>query len=139
MSKDSVKTVTSSVKILGIQMPVQKHVHIALTRIYGIGLSTSLKICKKLEIDMTLRLKQLDETTIARISKYIEEDLANEGHLTESNLKRQKNDEINRLKLIKCYRGVRLSKGLPRNSRTKTNAKTTRVLLRRMGGDRRSA
>ena len=137
--KDNIKTLTNSVKILGIQMPVQKNVHIALTRIYGIGLTTALKICKVLNIDTSLRLKHLDEATIARITKYIEEDLTNEGHLTESNLKRQKADEINRLKLIKCYRGIRLSKGLPRNSRTKTNAKTTRILLKRMGNDRRSA
>ena len=132
MSKEETK-ITSNLRILGVPMKINKNVHIALTDIYGIGLSTAVKICDTLGIDKSLRLKQLDENTIARISKYIEEDLANQGHLTESNLKRQKNDEINRLKLIKCYRGIRISKGLPRNSRTKTNAKTARLLSRRSG------
>ena len=130
MSKEENK-ITSNLRILGVPMKINKNVHIALTDIYGVGISTAIKICDKLSIDKSLRLKQLDEGIIAKISKYIEEDLTNEGHLTESNLRREKNDQINRLKLIKCYRGIRISKGLPRNSRTKTNAKTSRKLSKR--------
>ena len=130
MSKEEIK-ITSNLRILGVPMKINKNVHIALTDIYGIGMSTAVKICNKLNIDKSLRLKQLDEATIAKISKYIEEDMVNLGYLTESNLRRQKNDEINRLKVIKCYRGIRIAKGLPRNSRTKTNSKTVRLLAKR--------
>ena len=132
------KTVYSSLRILGVEMPVKKNVHIALTHIYGIGNTTALKICKALNIDTSLRLKDIDESMIAKISKYIEEDLANEGLLTEGNLKSQEREYRRRLIEIQCYRGKRLALGLPRNSRTKTNAKTVRLLRKRFSDGRKS-
>lgn len=122
------KTFNTSLRILGVEMPVKKHVHIALQKIYGIGQTLAVKICKTLDISMTVRMKDIDDNTVARISKYIEEDLANEGNLVEGSLKSKKREDLRVLQHINCYRWSRHRKGLPINSRTKTNAQTSRIL-----------
>lgn len=131
MNNEIKKIYHTNLRILGVEMPVKKNVHIALTSIYGIGNTLALKICKALNIDTSLRLRELDENIIAKISKYIEEDLADEGFLTEGNLKTKEREYIRNLADINCYRWTRIRKGLPINSRTKTNAKTSRLLYRR--------
>ena len=125
------KTFHTSLRILGVEMPVKKHVHIALQKIYGIGNTLAVKICNELNIPLDVRLKEIDDNTVAKISKYIEEDLYNQGHLVEGNLKSKEREDIRLLAHINCYRWTRLRKGLPINSRTKTNAKTSRLLFKR--------
>ena len=116
-------------RILGVEVPDKKNVHIALSgSIYGIGLTSAMKICKVLNIDCSLKIKELDEEKIGAITKYIEENLKVEGAL-----KASEREFRRRLMAIQCYRGSRLSKGLPRNSRTKTNSKTARLLKKRLG------
>lgn len=128
--KENKKVFHSNLRMLGVDLPVKKHVHIALQSIYGIGKTLAVKICNDLKIDMTLRLKELSEDVIAKITKYIEEDLAEQGHLTEGNLKSLEREQIRVLYDINCYRADRLRKGLT-TSRTKTNAKTVRLLSKR--------
>src|SRR5262245_13723835 len=107
-------------RISGVDIPSEKQVKVALTYIFGIGHSLSAEILKKNGIDGNTRTKNLTEEEIARISSTIESGYQVEGHL-----KRSMTQNINRLKEIGCYRGLRHRKGLPvRGQRTKTNART---------------
>ncbi|WP_343155105.1 30S ribosomal protein S13 [Buchnera aphidicola (Kurisakia onigurumii)] len=107
------------IRIAGINISDNKHVNVALTSIYGIGLSTAKKICMCLGISTKLKIKMLKEDQIEglrlEISKII----------VEGDLRREKTLNIKRLMDLGCYRGLRHRKGLPvRGQRTKTNART---------------
>jgi len=107
-------------RISGVDIPSEKQVKVSLTYIFGIGRSVSGEILKKAGVDPNVRTKDLTEEEVARISSIIES-----GYQTEGHLKRTIAQNINRLKEIGCYRGVRHRKGLPsRGQRTKTNART---------------
>jgi len=100
--------------------------YIALTKIYGIGVTRSQKICSDLGLDPTLRLKTKDPKTvqeiIAKISKYLE---THPTWIIGPELKQMVRANIERLKKIKCYRGLRHIKKLPvHGQRTHSNAKT---------------
>ncbi|MCD8286419.1 MAG: 30S ribosomal protein S13 [Clostridia bacterium] len=107
-------------RIAGVDLPREKRVEIGLTYIYGIGLTTSKKILADTGVDPDIRVKDLDEATVSKLSKYIDNNLHVEGALrTEVSM------NIKRLMEIGCYRGVRHRKGLPvRGQSTKTNART---------------
>ncbi len=107
-------------RIAGVDLPRDKRVEIGLTYIYGIGLTTSKKILAATGVDPDIRVKDLDEATVSKLSKYIDNNLHVEGALrTEVSM------NIKRLMEIGCYRGVRHRKGLPvRGQSTKTNART---------------
>lgn len=108
-------------RISGVNIPNEKRVEVALTYIYGIGLTTSQKILKKSGIKPELRVKSLSEEDLNKIRKEIE------SFRVEGELRRDKASNIKRLKEIKCYRGVRHTKGLPvRGQKTKTNSRTVR-------------
>jgi small subunit ribosomal protein S13 len=108
-------------RISGINIPTNKRVEVALTYIYGLGLTTSQKILKSLKIDFNTRVKDLTEEQVNQLRKEIEK-LTVEGEL-----RRQRSGNIKRLKEIKAYRGLRHLKGLPvRGQRTKTNSRTVR-------------
>lgn len=107
------------VRISGINMPDVKHVLIALTSIYGIGLSRSKKICDMSKIPYNLKVNKLNIKQIdilrSLISKFI----------VEGDLRRENTMSIKRLMDLGCYRGLRHRKHLPvRGQRTKTNART---------------
>jgi small subunit ribosomal protein S13 len=107
-------------RISGVDIPSDKQIKISLTYIFGIGHGLSGEILKKAGVDGNARTKDLSEEEIARISSTIES-----GYQTEGHLKRNITQNINRLKEIGCYRGLRHRKGLPvRGQRTKTNART---------------
>jgi len=107
-------------RISGVDIPSEKQVKVSLTYIFGIGRSVSGEILKKAGVDPNVRTKDLTEEEVGRISSIIES-----GYQTEGHLKRTIAQNINRLKEIGCYRGVRHRKGLPtRGQRTKTNART---------------
>jgi len=107
-------------RISGIDIPSEKQVRVSLTYIYGIGDSVALEILKKAGIKAEVRTKDLTDEEIGRISSIIETTYPTEGHL-----KRTITQNINRLKEIGCYRGLRHRKSLPvRGQRTKTNART---------------
>lgn len=124
------------VRIAGINIPDNKRIEIALTYIYGIGLSTSQKILKELSVDVDTRAKDLKAEDANRLREVIEKKYRVEGelrHVVKSNIKR--------LKEIGCYRGTRHQKGLPsRGQRTKTNTRTVRGNVRKtMGSGRKKS
>ena len=106
-------------RIVGVDIPNDKVVVIALTYIYGIGLTTSKKILKATGIDEGKRVKDLTDAELAKIRA----ELAH--YKTQGELKREILLNIKRLQEIGCYRGIRHRRGLPvRGQRTKTNART---------------
>ena len=121
-------------RILGITLPDQKRIEIALTTIYGIGRSRAQHVLRKAEIDFAKKPKDLSDAEETKIRKIIEE-----GFKIEGDLKRLMATNIKRLKDIKAYRGSRHARGLPsRGQRTKTNSRTRRGNIRKtMGTGRR--
>ena len=107
-------------RIAGVDIPNEKRVEIGLTYIYGIGRVRSNKILAATGINPDTRVKDLTETDIANIRKYIESNFTVEGEL-----RRDIALDIKRLKEIRCYRGLRHIANLPvRGQSTKTNART---------------
>ena len=107
-------------RISGVDLPREKRVEIGLTYIYGIGRKTASDIIKATGINPDTRVKDLTESDIANIRKYIESNFTVEGEL-----RRDVALDIKRLKEIRCYRGLRHIANLPvRGQSTKTNART---------------
>jgi small subunit ribosomal protein S13 len=107
-------------RIAGVNLPVNKHVSIGLTAIYGIGRSSALKICHTLKLDPQKKIKELGETELERIREQI-----TANYRTEGDLRREVTTNIKRLMDLGAYRGIRHRRGLPlRGQRTKTNART---------------
>ena len=121
-------------RVAGVNIPTQKQVHIALTYIFGIGLTTSQKILKKANVDSSIRVKDLSPEQEDAIRFIIEKE-----HKTEGDLRREVASNIKRLKDIKAYRGLRHMRGLPvRGQRTKSNSRTVRGNVRKtMGSGKR--
>ncbi len=106
-------------RIVGVDVPNEKVVVVALTYVYGIGLSTSQKILAKLGIDEGKRVKDLSEDELTKIRAEVAH------YKVEGDLRREVMLNIKRLQEIGCYRGIRHRRGLPvRGQRTKTNART---------------
>ena len=107
-------------RIAGNDLPKNKRGIIALTYVYGVGLTTSGKILDDLKIDRDKKVKDWSDDEITQINKYITENLTVEGELrTEVQM------SIKRLMDIVSYRGLRHRKGLPlRGQRTKNNSRT---------------
>lgn len=107
-------------RIAGIDLPRNKRVEVGLTYIYGIGRSSGQKILTQAGVDPGTRVKDLTEAEISRLRQIIDK-----NYRTEGDLRRQVKQNIQRLRDIGCYRGVRHRRGLPvRGQRTKTNART---------------
>ena len=121
-------------RIAGVDLPKRKRVEVGLTYIYGIGLSTSRAILKKLDIDPNVKTDQLSESEINEIRKVITDEYKVEGERrTEVSM------NIKRLMDLGAYRGLRHRKGLPvRGQRTSTNARTRkgprRTAVKKKGG-----
>jgi small subunit ribosomal protein S13 len=117
-------------RISGVTIPTEKQVQIALTYIYGIGLKTSQTILDKAKVDPTVRVKNLTEEEITKISDILAKDYVVEGEL-----QRIVTGNIKRLKDISAYRGLRHKSNLPvRGQRTRTNARTKRGKKVTVGG-----
>ena len=107
-------------RIAGINIPQNKIVSIALTYIHGIGLYSSKKICKKLNISDNTRVNKLSEEQVLKIREYIDQ-----NHKVEGDLRRETSVNIKRLVDLATYRGSRHKKKLPvRGQRTHCNART---------------
>jgi len=107
------------IRVAGVVLDSNKHISIALRKIFGIGKVSSLYICKKVGISPFLKVNKLNTDTLSLIQKVVLE------FEVEGNLRRRVRINIKRLKDIKCYRGLRHKSSLPvRGQRTKTNAKT---------------
>lgn len=107
-------------RIVGVDLPNNKRVEIALTYIYGIGRSASRKIIISSNIDINRKMKDLSDDEVLKLKDYIVKNFKVEGELrTEVSM------NIKRLMDVGSYRGLRHRKGLPcRGQRTKTNART---------------
>ena len=113
-------------RIIGVDIPGEKRIDIALRYIYGIGPVNSKAILAKAGIDPSLRAKNLDEQQLSQIVHAIQEG----KYVIEGDLRREIGMNLKRLQGIKCYRGVRHLRGLPvRGQRTQTNARTRNGLL----------
>ena len=107
-------------RISGVNLPLNKQVHIALTYIFGIGDYNAQKICKQLNIEKSKRVNNLTEDEILKIREFIDS-----KHTVEGDLRRNISLNIKRLRDLGTYRGTRHRKKLPvRGQRTHTNART---------------
>ena len=121
-------------RIAGVDLPRDKRVEIALTYIYGIGLSSSHDILRQSEVSADTRVKDLAEDEVARLREVIDRNYRVEG-----DLRREVQMNIKRLQEIQCYRGLRHRRNLPvRGQRTRTNARTKRCARRTVPGRRRA-
>lgn len=117
-------------RISGVTIPNDKQIHIALTYIYGIGPKFSKAIIETAKVDPTIRVKDLTDAEIGRIT-----DAISENYIVEGELQRIVTGNIKRLKDINTYRGIRHKANLPsRGQRTKTNARTRRGKKTTVGG-----
>jgi len=108
-------------RIIGVEIPPDKRVDIALRYIYGIGPTNALDVLKRAKIEPSLRAKDLSEQQISQIVHAIQDG----GYMIEGDLRREIGMNLKRLQSIKCYRGIRHLRGLPvRGQRTSTNART---------------
>ena len=108
-------------RILGVDVPAEKRIDIALRYIYGIGPVNSKEILQRANIDGAVRAKDLSEAQLSQIVHAIQEG----KYVIEGDLRREIGMNLKRLQAIKCYRGVRHLRGLPvRGQRTQTNART---------------
>lgn len=106
-------------RIAGINIPMNKHVWIGLTHIYGMGRARSRAVCEAAGVEPTTKVKDLTEAEINAIRSAIAK------APVEGDLRREVSMNIKRLMDLGCYRGIRHRKGLPmRGQRTRTNART---------------
>lgn len=111
-----------AVRIAGVNIPNDKRAEIALTYIFGIGLTRSKEILAEAKIDKNIRIKDLKEDEVNALRVVVEK-----NYVLEGDLRREIQSNIKRLKEINCYRGSRHAKRLPaRGQRTKTNSRTVR-------------
>ncbi len=117
-------------RIAGVTIPSEKQINVALTYIYGIGPKFAADILAAAKVDPTVRVKNLTDDELTRISDVVAADYTVEGEL-----QRVVTANIKRLKDIKAYRGLRHNANLPsRGQRTQTNARTRRGKKVTVGG-----
>jgi small subunit ribosomal protein S13 len=117
-------------RVSGVNIPDNKKLFVALSYIFGIGQSSALKILAATRIDKDKRAKDLTPEEVNKIQSFLEKNYKVEGELRQI-IKQN----INRLKEIKAYRGLRHMRRLPvRGQRTKTNSRTVRGNVRKTAG-----
>ena len=122
-------------RIAGVDIPREKRVEVALTYIYGIGLTRAQQALAATEVDPDTRVRDLDDESVVKLRQFIESNFDVEG-----DLRRQVADNIKRKIEIGSYQGIRHRLGLPvRGQRTHTNARTRKGPKRAVGGIRRAA
>jgi len=120
-------------RIAGVDLPRDKRIEIALTYIFGIGLTTSKGIIAATGISPDTRTRDLTEEEVVKLREAIDK-----GYRVEGDLRREQSLNIKRLIEIGCYRGKRHRMGLPvRGQRTKTNARTRKGPKRTVGAKKK--
>ena len=120
-------------RIAGVDLPRDKRIEIALTYIYGIGLTTSQKLLKLAEINPDTRTRDLTEDEVVKLRDVIDREAIVEG-----DLRRERQMAIKRLVDIGCYRGRRHRLGLPvRGQNTKNNARTRKGPRKAVAGKKK--
>ena len=122
-------------RIAGIDIPNRKRVEIALTYIYGIGLTSSQKILKITGVSPDKKAQDLSEDEVVKIREEIDRSLIVEG-----DLRRQTVENIKRKMEIGCWQGLRHRRGLPvRGQRTRTNARMRKGPKKTVAGKRKAS
>lgn len=117
-------------RIEGVDLPRNKRIEIALTYIFGIGLTRSKQILENTNINPDIRVKDLSESDANLLREFISKHFKVEG-----DLRREVQMNIKRLIEIGCYRGLRHRRSLPLNGqRTKTNARTRKGVKKTVAG-----
>ena len=121
-------------RISGVDIPRDKKIQWSLQYIYGIGNTTSIKICDQAQVNRDTRVRDLTDDEVNRLREIIDR-----GYMVEGDLRRDVRQNIQRLIEINSYRGIRHRRGLPvRGQRTRTNARTRRGPRRTVAGKRRA-
>lgn len=121
-------------RVAGADIPDAKRVEIALTYIYGIGRTRSVKILTETKVNKDIRVKDLTDDQLVAIRDYIEG-----SYKVEGDLRRDVTADIRRKVEIGSYEGIRHRKGLPvRGQRTKTNARTRKGPKRTVAGKKKA-
>lgn len=121
-------------RIVGVDVPRDKRVEIALTYIYGIGRTSATRIVAEAGIDPATRMRDVTEDEAARLREIIERDYTIEG-----DKRREVASNIQRLVEIGTYRGMRHRRGLPvRGQRTRTNARTRKGRRKTVAGKKKA-
>lgn len=120
-------------RVLGVDIPSDKRIDIALRYIYGVGATNAVEILRRAGIDPSIRAKNLSEQQLSQIVHAIQDG----KYVIEGDLRREIGLNLKRLQGIKCYRGVRHLRGLPvRGQRTQTNARTRKGPRKTVGVQR---
>ena len=120
-------------RIAGVDIPREKRVEIALTYIFGIGLTTSQKILAQTSINPDTRVRDLTEDQVNRLREVIDK-----GRKVEGDLRREIAADIRRKVEIGCYQGIRHRRGMPvRGQRTHTNARTRKGPRKTVAGKKK--
>ena len=121
-------------RIAGVDLPRDKRVEIAMTYIYGIGLTSARKVLDTARIKPDTRVRDLTDNEVAQLRQVVENDYRVEG-----SLRGEITFNIRRLMDIGCYRGLRHRRGLPvRGQRTKTNARMRKGPRRSIGAKQKA-
>ena len=117
-------------RIVGVDVPNDKPIWIALTYIHGVGRHVADRILKSANVEKDLRAGKLSEDEVSRITQIIDRE-----YIVEGRLRRQVSQNISRLRDIACYRGVRHRRGLPvRGQQTQSNARTRKGKKKTVAG-----
>ena len=120
-------------RIAGVDIPREKRLEISLTYIFGIGRTTSQKVCDELGLDRNTRVRDLTDEEVNKIRSYVDANLEVEG-----DLRREVQQDIRRKMEIGCWQGLRHRKGLPvRGQRTQTNARTRKGPKKTVAGKKK--
>ncbi|HHU10544.1 MAG TPA: 30S ribosomal protein S13 [Intrasporangiaceae bacterium] len=120
-------------RLVGVDLPREKRVEIALTYIYGVGRTSAAKALEATGVDPSTRVKDLVDDQLVALRDWIEENLKVEG-----DLRREVQADIRRKVEIGSYEGLRHRRGLPvRGQRTKTNARTRKGPKRTVAGKKK--
>ena len=121
-------------RLVGVDLPRDKRIEIALTYIYGIGRSRAAEILAETGVDPNLRVKDLTDAELVPLRDYIEGNLKVEG-----DLRREVAADIRRKVEIGCYQGIRHRRGLPvHGQRTHTNARTRKGPRKTVAGKKKA-
>ena len=123
-------------RLVGVDLPRDKRMEVALTYIYGIGRTRSNEILAATGIEKDLRTKDLTDDQVTQLRDFIE---TNPDIKVEGDLRREVQADIRRKIEIGCYQGLRHRRGLPvRGQRTKTNARTRKGPKRTIAGKKKA-
>ena len=121
-------------RIAGVDIPRDKRVDVSLRYIFGLGATTSRKVCEEARVDGAIRVRDLTEPQVAKLREIIDRTYTVEG-----DLRRETALNIKRLVEIGSYRGLRHRRGLPvRGQRTRTNARTRKGPRKTVAGKKKA-